>query len=238
MDPFYFNQPCQALAPTRSRHRTRTPTTWTATDDLILLQCVKKNEDWASIANKFPGRTPKQVMSHWKKVANPAIIRGNWSGEEDRMIMTWVATNGPSKWSLLADKMPGRIAKQCRERWFNHLDPNINHSCWTNEEDKIIIDTIRKIGTKWAEIARLLPGRTDNSIKNRWNSTLKRRIDASSMMSENHNISEMARIENKPFVTFDSKINQSTNIPTNKPFLSVIENSDIFKLMLEKAKKF
>ena len=67
------------------------------------------------------------------------------------------------------------MGKQCRERWYNHLDPNINKGAWTREEDEAIIDTHEKLGSKWAQIARVVGnGRTDNAIKNRWNSTLRR----------------------------------------------------------------
>jgi hypothetical protein len=168
-----------ALAPTRSRSRTHNanPTKWTAEEDDLLSQLVQETDDWLEIAARFPGRSAKQVLSHWKKVANPLIVRGSWTGDEDKLILQWVFQNGPQKWSNLAEHLPGRIAKQCRERWFNHLDPAIKRTTWTEAEDKIIMDAIRKIGTKWADISRLLPGRTDNSVKNRWNSTLKRRPD-------------------------------------------------------------
>ena len=70
---------------------------------------------------------------------------------------------GPKKWTLIAKHLNGRIGKQCRERWHNHLDPNINKSPWTGEEDRLLAQAHDQFGNQWAKIAKLLPGRFANS---------------------------------------------------------------------------
>ena len=99
-----------------------------------------------------------------------------WTEDEDKMLMETVEKFGAQRWSVIASHLVGRVGKQCRERWFNHLCPEVKKGEWTEEEDRLIAEGVSELGTKWSEIVKRLPGRTDNAIKNRYNSNQRRQL--------------------------------------------------------------
>ncbi|KAH0792087.1 Myb-like DNA-binding domain containing protein [Histomonas meleagridis] len=96
--------------------------------------------------------------------------RQMFSAEEDFMLKNLVARFGDKDWKIIAENMPNRTTKQCRERYKNYLSPNIRNDPWTPEEDKILIQKYSELGPKWSTIASFLDRRSDVNIKNRWTS--------------------------------------------------------------------
>ncbi|KAL0557743.1 hypothetical protein IC582_006294 [Cucumis melo] len=175
-------QNIRALHSRRTTGPTRRSTKgqWTAEEDEILRKAVQrfKGKNWKKIAECFKDRTDVQCLHRWQKVLNPELVKGPWSKEEDEIIVELVEKYGPKKWSTIAQHLPGRIGKQCRERWHNHLNPAINKEAWTQEEELALIRAHQIYGNRWAELTKFLPGRTDNAIKNHWNSSVKKKLDS------------------------------------------------------------
>ncbi|KAI5389015.1 transcription factor RAX2 [Lathyrus oleraceus] len=109
-----------------------------------------------------------------------SVKRGPWSPEEDSKLKDYIEKHGTGgNWISLPHKAGlKRCGKSCRLRWLNYLRPNIKHGDFSDEEDRIICSLYVNIGSRWSIIAAQLPGRTDNDIKNYWNTKLKKKLMA------------------------------------------------------------
>ena len=114
-----------------------------------------------------------QCVQRWTRSLRPGLVKGRWSTEEDKTL-TRLVRSYPDvylvPWKSLVDHIPGRTSKQCRERWFNFLDPSLKRTGhWSKAEDAKLWQLSQTYGRKWSQIARELPGRTENGVKVRYN---------------------------------------------------------------------
>ncbi|KAJ1618904.1 transcription factor Myb9, partial [Pavlovales sp. CCMP2436] len=96
-------------------------------------------------------------------------IKQRWTTEEDHLLRDAVAVRGPHNWAAIASNVPNRNEKQCRERWMNQLRPDVDKGAWSPSEDARIVQLFGQLGSAWAEIAKHVPGRSDQMVKNRFN---------------------------------------------------------------------
>ncbi|KAJ7947557.1 MYB transcription factor [Quillaja saponaria] len=108
---------------------------------------------------------------------NNKLRKGLWSPEEDDKLMNYMLNNGQGCWTDVARNAGlQRCGKSCRLRWINYLRPDLKRGAFSPQEEELIIHLHSLLGNRWSQIAARLPGRTDNEIKNFWNSTVKKRI--------------------------------------------------------------
>lgn len=135
----FANNPVYKVGPTKYQDGS-TKGHWTLEEDLQLIEAVRQNngKNWKKIAESLFGRTDVQCLHRWQKVLNPQLVKGPWTEQEDLKVLHLVLEKGASKWTQIAQHLEGRIGKQCRERWHNHLNPMIKKDAWTKEEQWIL----------------------------------------------------------------------------------------------------
>ena len=129
----------------------------------------------------FPTKQATQLNRRWNTIVRTTVAQKPWTPLEDKLLANLVAEYGSERqWKTIAEKINAqflsgcyRLSRQCRERWNNYVDPKIIRGGWTREDDAKLMDAFQKMGKKWSAIAKLL-GRTENAVRNRWNSLVKK----------------------------------------------------------------
>ncbi|KAL1211296.1 Transcription factor WER [Cardamine amara subsp. amara] len=109
---------------------------------------------------------------------NNEYKKGLWTVEEDKILMAYVKAHGKGHWNRIAKKTGlKRCGKSCRLRWMNYLSPNVKRGHFTDQEEDLIIRLHKLLGNRWSLIAKRVPGRTDNQVKNYWNTHLSKKFE-------------------------------------------------------------
>ncbi|CAD8144817.1 unnamed protein product [Paramecium octaurelia] len=158
------------------KNGSQTRRAWSLKEDNQLKQAIKiYSTNWLLVAQALQNRNPSQCAQRWKRIKPYNYnIRKPWTSKEDQLLLRLVQVHNKN-WVQIAKCIPNRTSKQVRERFVNKLNPEINKEPFTKEEDMIIVEGYKNYGSKWCKISKLLQGRPENIIKNRYYSYIRKR---------------------------------------------------------------
>lgn len=148
----------------------------------------------------------------WQKQKR-GLIKQKFTEEEDNKLRAIIENIGTVDWKKVANQMKSRNARQCRERWNNYLNPDLNDAPWTPEEDKLIEELYEKFGTQWNKIGKHFDNRSDNSLRNRW-MKIKRSKKRNALL---HKTVESPLVGSPP-------PKPTSTVAVNESFTSILEN--------------
>jgi hypothetical protein len=155
--------------------KTKKSATWTSEEDKILLSLTTGTRNkWSEISKALNTKTPQQCFLRFRAI-RPDIKKGSWAKEEDEELLIAFKKYG-KKWKLIAKDMKTRSSKQVRDRYTNYLDPTLDMSDFTLNEDLKLLELIERYGNKWALIGKHFLGRSFYILKNRYNSGIKNNL--------------------------------------------------------------
>ncbi|OHT02300.1 hypothetical protein TRFO_07099 [Tritrichomonas foetus] len=193
-------------------------------EDFLLSITGTKNLKVKDIHKYFPSRSTDEIQIKWEEI----IQNNKWTSDEDFVIKSFVKENGTNNWSKLQKLLPTRTQKQIRERWHNYLQPIKSHFPWTPEEDQLLINLHKIYGNSWIKISSFIPGRSDQSCKNRWSNELKQTVHiATTKESPNNHTNSKGNQKGNPKGCNDKKDqknNEKCVISHQKYTENVIQN--------------
>jgi hypothetical protein len=190
---------------------------WTYLEDSILRKAILYYgpKNWQQISYCLDGRNNSQCFHRWMKGINPKIKRDKWSFEEDLTLGVALKIYGNKKWSKIANHLTGRTDIQCRERFCNILDPNLEEVEWKSSEDIKLLSLFEKYGKKWSKIAKEFGNRTDNTCWRRWKYLMSiKSFNNNNIINNNNNTNKI--FSNKDILKTNNNSNSLANFKIKK----------------------
>ncbi|XP_022720027.1 transcription factor MYB61-like [Durio zibethinus] len=162
------------------------------------------------------------------------LRKGLWSPEEDEKLLNYITKHGHGCWSSVP-KLAGlqRCGKSCRLRWINYLRPDLKRGAFSQQEENLIIELHAVLGNRWSQIAAQLPGRTDNEIKNLWNSCIKKKLRQRGIDPNTHKPLSEVENDNKANLRTSNNNNEKTSVGSNELNLYEVMDSKLPSIVVK-----